>query len=248
MVKKKSILTYLLVLTIFFCRAQSITTGIQGQFKSTWLINTKVLKANIEQEARPTFGWGGGLMACYFFKQQIDTYLGAGIELNFGNVAQRYSGRVSDTTQYRIYNSKINLLYLDVPVYAKLVLRFGTYIEAGMQFSLLAGANYRAKGGLEISKNVASNFSSFYYAPLIGIGGDYEISSDLYVSGGVRLVYGISDVKGVDGQGNDINTVIPGYPNYKGSRTHIAFAALNVGAYYRFDVGKYGRVGRHRRG
>ncbi len=229
------------------CTAQSLTVGVQGQAKSTWLINTAVLGASVEQEAKPSFAWGGGITANVFFQQQIETYWGVGLEANFGNFVQRYSGRVSDTTTYKTYNSRINLLFVDVPVYAKLVLRYGTYIEAGMQFSLLAGATYKATGGLETSTNVSSKFSPFYYAPLIGIGSDIDLGTDLYIFAGLRMVYGLSNLKGVDGQGNDVTKPLPNYPDYTGSKTHAASVVLNIGAYYRFDYGKFGRAKRGRR-
>lgn len=229
--------------------AQSITIGLQGQAKSTWLINTAVLGASVEQEAKPSFGWGGGITACMFFQQQIETYVGVGIDLNFGNFVQRYSGRVSGSSALETYHSKINLLFLDVPVYARLVLRYGTYIEAGMQFSMLANATYSSTAGQGTTTNVTAKYSPFYYAPLLGIGADFELSDNMYIIAGIRLVYGLSDLKGVDGQGNEISAAaqLPNYPDYSGSKTHAAFVSLNLGVYYRFDYGQYGRSGKGRR-
>lgn len=226
-----------------YCFAQSFTVGIHAQAKSTWLINTAVLGASVAQEAKPSFGWGGGITANLYFKQQIDTYLGVGMELNFGNFVQRYSGRVNNVPTLSNYDSKINLLYLDIPLYAKLVLRYGTYIEAGMQFSMLAGASYKSTGGLETNSNVSAKFTPYYYAPLLGLGADFAATDDIYIIAGVRLLYGLSDLSGVDGQGIPLK----GNPDYSGAKTHAAFAALNIGAYYRFDYGEYGKSGKGRR-
>ncbi|MCG3164270.1 MAG: hypothetical protein POELPBGB_00024 [Bacteroidia bacterium] len=233
----------------FDAGAQSITIGLQGQAKSTWLINTAVLAASVEQEAKPSFGWGGGITACMFFQQQIETYVGAGLELNFGNFVQRYSGRVSGSLTLENYNSKINMLFLDIPVYARLVLRYGTYIEAGVQFSLLTNAKYSSPGRVENTIDVTSKYSPFYYAPLLGLGADFELSDDVYLLAGIRILYGLSDLKGVDGQGNAISAAgqIPNYPDYSGSKTHAASVTLNIGVYYRLDYGKYGRSGKGRR-
>ncbi len=241
--KKESLLLSALFLIYSCCFAQSFTIGIQGQAKSTWLINTAVLGASVAQEAKPSFAWGGGITANLYFKQQIETYLGMGLELNFGNFVQRYSGRVSNSPTLATYNSKINLLYLDIPLYAKLILRYGTFIEAGMQFSMLAGASYKSTGGLETTSNVSAKFTPFYYAPLLGIGADFAVTDDIYIIAGVRLLYGISDLSGVDGQGISLK----GNPDYSGAKTHAAFAALNIGAYYRFDYGEYGKSGKGRR-
>jgi hypothetical protein len=117
-------LTLLAVLFLLhnICNAQSFTLGLHGQAKSTWLINTAVLGANVAQEAKPSFGWGGGVTANLYFQQQIETYLGMGLEVNFGNFAQRYSGRVNNSPTLSTYNSRLDLLYIDIPVYAKLVL------------------------------------------------------------------------------------------------------------------------------
>ena len=240
------------IFAIIICNranAQSITIGLQGQAKSTWLINTAVLGASVEQEAKPSFGWGGGITACMFFQQQIETYVGVGIDLNFGNFVQRYSGRVSGSPTLETDHSKVNLLFIDVPVYARLVLRYGTYIEAGMQFSMLANATYSSTAGEGTTTNVTAKYSPFYYAPLLGIGADFELNDNMYIIAGIRLVYGLSDLKGVDGQGNEISAAsqIPNYPDYSGSKTHAAFVSLNLGVYYRFDYGKYGRSGKGRR-
>ncbi len=243
MTRRISLLLTVLILLSPFCFAQSFTIGIHAQAKSTWLINTAVLGASVAQEAKPSFGWGGGITANLYFKQQIDTYLGMGMELNFGNFVQRYSGRVSNSPTLSTYNSKIDLLYLDVPVYAKLVLRYGTFIEAGMQFSMLAGANYKSTGGIETNSNVSAKFTPFYYAPLLGIGADFAVTDDIYIIAGVRLLYGLNDLSGVDGQGNAIKD----NADYSDAKTHAAFAALNIGAYYRIDYGEYGRSGKGRR-
>lgn len=243
MTKKILLLISAISVSHLYCHAQSFTIGVQGQAKSTWLINTAVLKANVEQEAKPSFGWGGGITANIYFQQQIDTYIGMGMELNFGSFAQRYSGRVSGSPILANYNSKINLLYLDVPVYAKLVLSYGTYIEAGIQFSMLASGHYKSTDGLETTSNVTAKYNPFYYAPLLGIGTDFEVTEDIFIITGIRLIYGINDVSGVDGQGNGLKN----NPNYSGAKTHAASGALNIGAYYRFDYGKFGRAGKGRR-
>jgi|GEM_PF-3393886 len=247
MTKKYFLVFFLLTVTAFYCRAQSFTLGVMGEAKNTWLVNTAVMGATTEQEVKPSFGFAGGFTACVYFQQQIDTYLGVGIDAIFGNHSQRYSGRVSGSPTLATYNSKVNLLFLDLPVYAKLVLRFGTYVEAGMQFSLLASAWYKSTGGLETSVNAKSKFSPFYYGPLVGLGADIPVSDDMYIFAGLRFVYGISDLKGVDGQGNDVSVPVNGAPDYSGKKTHAAYVALNLGVYYRLDIGKYGKVGRHRR-
>src|SRR5262245_59810849 len=108
MTKKFILFSALSFLFIAKSSAQSLTIGLQGQAKSTWLINTAVLGASVQQEAKPSFGWGGGLTATMFFQQQIDTYIGVGMEVNFGNFVQRYSGRVSGSQSLETYNSKIN--------------------------------------------------------------------------------------------------------------------------------------------
>lgn len=225
------------------CHAQSYTIGLHGQAKSTWLINTAVLGANVAQEAKPSFGWGGGITANLYFQQQIETYIGIGIEVNFGNFVQRYSGRVNNSPTLSTYHSKLNLLYIDVPLYAKLVLRYGTYIETGVQFSMLVNAGYISTGGLETKSDISAKFNPFYYAPLAGIGADFEVTDDIFVIAGIRLIYGISDISGVDGQG----AALKGNPDYAGAKTHAAYGALNLGVYYRFDYGKFGRAGKGRR-
>ncbi len=246
--KKKGFLFFLLFFSVItFCNSQSFTLGLTGQAKNTWLVNTAVLGASVQQEAKPSFGFDGGVTATMYFQQQIDTYFGVGVDVLFGNFKQRYSGRVSNSPTLSTYNSNVNLLFIDLPVYGKMVTRYGAYIEAGVQFSLLVNGAYKSTGGFEASTNVTNKFAPFYYGPLLGVGTDFPLTDDLYFIAGLRFMYGISDLKGVDGQGNDINIPQPNQPDYTGAKTHAASLTLNVGVYYRFDVGEYGKVGQHRR-
>jgi hypothetical protein len=112
-----------------------------------------------------------------------------------------------------------------------------------MQFSMLANASYTSTGGLETTSNISAKFNPFYYAPLAGIGTDFELGDDIFFIAGIRLVYGISDISGVDGQGNQLK----GNPDYPDAKTHAAYGALNLGVYCRFDYGKFGRAGKGRR-
>ncbi len=128
-----------------------------------------------------------------------------------------------------------------------MVTRFGAYVEAGFQLSVLANAGYKSTGGFERTSNVTTKFAPFYYGPLLGFGTDFPINDDLYFIAGLRFVYGLSDLKGVDGQGNDVTVPLQNQPDYTGAKTHAASFGVNIGVYYRLDVGKHGRTGKHKR-
>jgi len=226
-----------------------IDIGVIGQFRSTWLINKNISDAAGHEDYAATFGGGAGLRIQYFGGGP----LGGGIELGYGTINQKYKG--VNTSSYNIpdYESTNHLKCFDIPVFLKLGSSEGGYFEAGCQFSFITGAtnetnlNHPPDTDPYYTGDVSDKFKSKFIAPFIGFGGSFNlIQEQVLLTVGLRFAYGVSDVVGIDGWGQDLTegsatytSVIRkaykiSYDNYQ--PTHPLYGGLMLGIIYSIPV------------
>lgn len=210
-----------------------IDVGAVGQFRTTWLLNSNVSDASGHLDYVMTFGGGGGLRVQYFGAGSF----GFGAEFNYATINQKYEGL---NTNIGNYESSTHLKCLDIPVFIKLGSSEGGYFELGAQYSIISSAEHKSTfvGALN-EGDVSDNFKSSYIAPFLGFGGSFNMwRNQLLLTTGIRLAYGVTDVVGVDGLGQDLtegNTltysgISPGYEEYK--PTNPLYGALLLGVVY----------------
>src|ERR1035437_8574835 len=195
----KKIITLLFVSYIFTANsfAQSLTVGGLGQIKNTWLINS-----NVMDQIDPSFGFSGGVSLCWYFNQHVGQNSGLGLDLLYTGFNQKYSG----TLQNNDYDSKIHLTYLNFPLYYRFGTGSGAYFEVGADMSYILTANCTTSTLPEVPyPNSKPLTNLFAVGPLLGFGIDIPLTEDLYITTGLRFVYALTDLKGVDPYGRDIS-------------------------------------------
>ncbi len=213
-----------------------IDVGLIGQFRSTWLVNQNVNDVAGEMDYVTSWGNGGGIRVQYFGAGSF----GAGFEVAYATLTQKYDGNVAGLA----YNSTNQLTHIDIPVYGRVGSSEGGYFELGCQFSFMQKASYEndnAAINLLSSPDPEQSFEDMYIAPFMGFGGAINLwQNQLMITMGLRLAYGVTDVVGLDGLGQDLtegnsttyNNPLNGvgYTEYKG--THPIYAALLFGLVY----------------
>ncbi len=200
--------------------------GILAMGKNTWLLNKNVNDRPLgEQELQLSFGSNIGATMSWYFTDNI----GIGLDVLYGTHNQKYNG-VTDNITKTPYTSKFHISSLDLPLYLRVSTNGGAYFEFGSVFSVITAATYsRVTAFPDYSENTSkkSITSKFNIAPMLGMGIDIQISDYFIINPGLRVSYGASDIKGVDGRGNNIAD----YPNYQ--KTHSLSAGLMVGLVYK---------------
>lgn len=225
---KKQILLVLIIISSLQTFAQPksgvFCIGIMGMGKNTWLFNKNVNDQPLgEQELQLSFGTNLGATMSFYFNDNV----GIGLDILYGTHNQKYNG-VTDNIIKTPYTSKFHLSSLDMPLYLRLSTNGGAYFEFGSVFSVITGATYsRETADLSEKSNEKSNTSGFNIAPMFGMGIDVNVNDRIIINPGLRLSYGLSDIKGVDGKGNNIAN----YSEYH--KTHTLAAGLMVGVVYR---------------
>jgi len=247
---KKALLTIAVVLAGLSVQAQNIRVGLTGGLNSTWLMNKNVFDANDGLDIAATFGGRIGAEAIYSFNDKTGLSLG----LNFISMnSQKYSG--DETGLDGDLTTKLK--YFDVPLLFRLTSSGGTYFEIGPQFGFLGSA----KESFESSDNsnfdyddydVKNAFESTNIALVFGFGVDIDVSENIFITAGLRLGYGFTDVtKEYDstldfladnpdyltGEGQYLTTLAAhtdddGDFNYE--KTSRVFGGLNLGVSYKF--------------
>ncbi len=196
-----------LIITIIFLssiHAQAQTTAImvKGGVNSTWLLN-KTLKDDIQTSLGHTEGIGFvwyGLPFNYY----SDRMYGLGVDVLFATHNQNYKGQVSieDTNggTFADYNRSIYMTYVDIPLYFRLAHDQGaSYFEIGPQYSILLSATESFSTVNDVlpgyaDKNIKELLPGNAWAIMLGFGMDFPVSSSLFIAGGVRATYGLTDI------------------------------------------------------
>jgi hypothetical protein len=246
-IMKKALLTLGIAISTLSIQAQDIRVGLTGGLNSTWLLNKNVFDQGDNLDVASTFGGRIGIEGIYSFSEKAGVSLG----INFlSNNSQKYTGDVLNFN----YDVKTKLSYIDIPVLFRLTSSGGTYFEIGPQIGLLTSATQdsssSAPGAISYSgKDVKYGYNSTNFALVFGFGADIDVSENIYITTGLRLGYGFSDVTkefstdaefdnalpvgGVQSfSTNAANTDDKGNFNYEA--TNRAFGGLHLGVSYKF--------------
>ncbi|MGR6086615.1 MAG: porin family protein [Arcticibacter sp.] len=188
---KKALLTLGIALAAMTTQAQDFRLGITGGLNSTWLLNDNVFSANDGLDVASTFGGRFGLEGIYSFNEKV----GMSIGLNFiSGHNQKYAG---DQT-FLDGDLKTKLRYIDIPLMFRLTSGSGSYFELGPQIGILSSAkeDFKSNDGQESwsDVDVKSSLNTTNVAFVFGFGADIDVSENIFITTGLRLGYGFTDV------------------------------------------------------
>lgn len=206
-------------------KSNTYEISVKGLANSTWLFNSNISGMGNEQDYDMAWGFNYGAGFTAYFGS-----IGVGVEAIMGNHAAAYQGtyELKDTagpvvtTYYSVdYKSHVNLSTMEIPVFFKLrSASGGAYLEVGPSYNIVTKATYTSTGepttdlmaapyggSFATTKDVTDKYANNYIAAIIGFGLKFRISdSPVTITTGLRLRYGFTDLKGVDGVGRDMAT------------------------------------------
>lgn len=265
---KKTILTVCIAGCAFFTSAQSFDIGLKGGIASTWLLNTNVNNAGTDEDIKSTISGDFGLHLQYNFNSKI------GIELEFISEAfkQDYKGVFANPPGYiennghyylyvnnESYTATTTLNELKIPLLFHYEATSGFCFEVGPELASISNATYTATytgvpfmsaASENPSYTTKSDWASSNMAVVLGLGWNFHLSGNFYLNADLRFEYGLTDLMGTDGHGQDLDKgyengrlyVANGnsgayysYPSY--TATHSLEGSLNIGIFYRIPMG-----------
>lgn len=250
--------------------------GLRGAAASNWLFNSNVSGGGSTQNYAPAFSYNYGLDITFDFSDHV------AVEANllFGTITQGYNGQfgsneyipldpLQDIVSGEKYVSKTQLNVMAIPLLLRMGSGNGAYVEIGPEYQIVQGALFTETftGGpanaINYSNvNVAPAFATSNIQGVLGFGDDFQIgSSGLNIITNLRFYYGFTDLKGVDGHGQNMNSSFPdgtannqlytypyggtGAPYYASYKpTHSAGVSFSIGAYYYLPI-TTSKGGRH---
>lgn len=260
---KKALLTLGIALVAISVQAQDFRVGLTGGLNSTWLLNKNVFDANDELDVASTFGGRVGIEGIYSFNENLGVSLG----VNFlSKHNQKFTGKdlLGDST----FDARASLSYIDIPLLFRLTSKGGSYFEIGPQIGLLGKNTFdytkKSSTGNESKLNYKDkSFDASYnktdIALVFGFGADIDVSENIFITAGIRLGYGFTDVTTESADANKLGAEVvkgnqispldywahyedagttgsatnPSTFNYE--KTNRAFAGLHLGVSYKFS-------------
>ena len=205
----------------------------KGFGNSTWLFNKNISAQGEAQDYDPAWGLNYGVGASAYFGS-----VGFALEAFIGNHTGGYSGVIKTTdtlgvvTKYS-YTSNINLQVTQIPLLFKLKSDYSdSYLEAGIQYTMVSSAAYHKEGEIpKIDTAVTNYYSDYYLSAILGVGFKIQLGEGpVSILVGLRFQYGITDLKGVDALGQELNNPVI-YP--KANPTVAASGGLALGLIYK---------------
>lgn len=241
---KKVLLTVIVFLFALSAQAQGFRIGMSGGINSTWLMNKNVFDQGDDLDIASSFGGRLGLDAIYSFNDKI----GLSVGINFISTHnQKYTGENSSGSYS--YDAKTKLNYLDIPILFRLTAQSGPYFEIGPQIGILGSAKEDFEespnsGDNYTNYNVKNGFNTTNVALILGFGVDIDVLEKLYITTGLRLGYGFSDVTKEYGSSTELYNSTESFTtnaahiddnnqfNYE--KTTRVFGGLHLGVSYKF--------------
>jgi len=254
---KKALLTIAVVIVALSVQAQNVRIGVSGGVNSTWLMNKNVFDQNDGLDIAATFGGRFGIDAIYSFSEKI----GIGIGFNFvSRNSQKYTGDKTINGPGIVLPGDLTtkLNYFDIPIMLRLTSSGGTYFEIGPQFGFLTKAEETFEGDgnstFDYSDyDVKNAFESTNIGLVLGFGVDIDVTENIFITTGIRLGYGFSDVTKEYSSGTEMlidnpDAAFPPYAYYLTTsaahtddggdfnyeKTSRVFGGLNIGVSYKF--------------
>ncbi len=258
---KKALLTLSIAFLTLTTQAQSFRVGLTGGVNSTWLLNENVFDANDELDVASTFGGRFGIEGIYSFNEKVGMSLG----INFiSKHNQKFTGEFENSNQ--TLEARTSLSYIDIPLLFRLTTAGGSYFEIGPQFGFLGGnsndyelfdSNGDPLDDNYTGKSFDASYNSTNVALVFGFGADFDVSENIYITTGLRLGYGFTDVTKQYDSLEDLNvadlkddsqiseltyaahfedagTTGIGPDEFSYAKTNRAFIGLNLGVSYKF--------------
>ncbi len=253
--------------SFYFAHSQSLDIGVRGALGYTDLINSNI-SSGAEENSRFVLSYNFGFHSAFNFKN------GSGLELDilYGTLKQGYSGSFSEAgnlpgvgINYQAgesYTGETVLTIIEIPFLYRYEGQSGLYFEAGIGYDMILSATYSAtysSPSFSVSYNTKSVYPAGNFPVIGGVGWDIDISgtNDFYLNLGIRFAYGVLDLGGVDGHGQELlgprssliyynNYGAPYYSSYH--ETHSIEASFNVGLFYSISESVMHTGGRPDRG
>ena len=252
----------------FCASAQSFDIGLKGGIASTWLMNTNVNNAGTDEDIKSTISGDFGLHLQYNFNSKI------GIELEFVSEAfkQDYKGvfanppgYIENNGQYYLYinnesyTATTKLSELKIPLLFHYEAASGFCLEVGPELASISSATYTATyagtpymnaAANNVSYSTKNDWASSNMALVLGFGWNFHLSGNFYLNADLRFEYGLTDLVGTDGHGQDLSASYnngklyaakqPANGDYYYSSytaTHSLEGSLNIGVFYSIPMG-----------
>src|ERR1700722_15188387 len=144
---KKYITTLSVLAVSFFAQSQSIELGLRGGLDSFWLLNSNTSKAGNTENKTISVSYNGGLHLAF----DITDNIGLETNLMYAALSQTYSGSFSNSgvlpdgnlyLKGQTYNSKTALTVTQIPILACIETNSGSFVELGVEYDMVNGANY----------------------------------------------------------------------------------------------------------
>jgi len=248
----KKIALFFVLVSISVMSFAQLTVGGHFAYNSTWLMNKQVFDEGAEMDVAASFGNYVGLIGGYYFTDNF----GVEIDFNSNKIEQKYEGSIKYLVgdERNDYNSSLVLRTLDVPV----LLKFGkvSYFEFGPVIQLVNKATYtrtfvdESSDGLPIgwyndrlytfnnltNKGVKADFNGTGFGVAMGFGANFNLMNDqLFLNFGVRFNYILTDLKGVNGLGENINSAYVSDIEETHFFTNPLYGGLKLGIIYMFE-------------
>jgi hypothetical protein len=181
---KKIILTTLICCAFLNAFPQAwVDIGAKGAFNSTWLLNSN-FSGDRNSGYDFSFGYAAGGKIGFNFNEVSEITL----DVLYSNAEQKYFSTGLATRWTR----RVTLQYLDFPLLYRNT-KEGSYIEIGPQYSLLMGASDENSSTGTMS-GAKERFSEDNLSAVFGFGSYIAGTENLYLTLGMRFVYGFKDV------------------------------------------------------
>ncbi len=264
----------------FFASAQSFDVGLRGGAASTWLLNQNVSNAGTDED------YVSSISADYGLHLGLNFAGGTGIELEVisESFQQKYKGTFVNPPGYinvstsgvaipivyqnkETYTATTQIDEIKIPLLFHYEAKGGLSLEVGPEFASISSATYTANFTGEptglgsfapatLPVNTKSDFASSNICAVIGFGWNVKLSEHFYLLTDLRFEYGLTDLIGSDGHGQDLNkSYVPtnGSSLYQSKTpssgqytyasyyaTHSLEGSLNIGLFYRIPMGSSG--------
>ncbi len=252
--KKRSFLFLCLFSVVNYVQSQSIDMGLRGSISSAWLLNGNVMSGKDHQGYRLSISDNYGMHGTINFAH------GYGLELDIlkGKMSQSYGGVFDNDGAFpgsgvsyypgEYYSANTDIEYIKIPVLFRYEHELsGAYGEGGLAYQIISSGTFSAtySGGLTPSGtiDITKQLPSGDFIAILGFGWDKHFTreSNFYLNLGFRFEYGLFDLMGVDGHGQNLTgskSVVlyppwtkPYYNAYHS--THSLEASFNIGVFYR---------------
>ncbi|HTA83992.1 MAG TPA: hypothetical protein VK783_13700 [Bacteroidia bacterium] len=255
---KKTFTLFAFLVFFFSAKSQSLELGGHYFAESNWFFNSNVTNAggnpwNIQENYAATYSYSYGFHLAYNFNDHISletNVLWATLGQSYNNAYAAYNGGTVTTgvlpdgevyTAGETSKATTTVNTIQIPAIFRFMAGNGAYFGLGPQIDLVSNAKYAATydDGPMTSQtiDVTKNYSGAFFSAVLSFGNNIRISHSFFFNINLRFAYNFTDMKGVDGLGQDLNNnaLYSGnnsfYPKY--AATNAVSASFGVGLIYR---------------